>query len=236
MQLKKMIKKIPGAKRLVNFYYSQQLQKKDIKNIFTDYYVSNKWKDKESRSGTGSNLEVTTVLRDRLKNLLIKYNVTTVLDLPCGDYNWMNRVDYNFEQYTGADIVDPLIGNNNKKFANKNTRFVIFNALEDDYPDAELLLCRDLWVHLSFEDINKFLEKFHQSSAKFLLATTYCQTIKNEDILTGLWRPINLYLPPFSFPKPAECLIEKTTESNGQYKNSKSLCLWKKNEIPVSII
>ena len=43
------------------------------KDIFTDIYIKNKWKDDHSFSGTGSNLEQTKTILNELPKLFIKY-------------------------------------------------------------------------------------------------------------------------------------------------------------------
>jgi hypothetical protein len=77
--------------------------------LFTGFYRDNVWKDSESRSGTGSNVNVTEGLRAALPELLRDLGTTTLLDLPCGDFCWMSRLDLGDINYVGADIVSEMI-------------------------------------------------------------------------------------------------------------------------------
>lgn len=47
----------------------------------------------ESKSGGGSTISSTTTLRHFLPIFFQKYNIKTILDIPCGDYNWMKMVE-----------------------------------------------------------------------------------------------------------------------------------------------
>tara|TARA_B100000427_G_scaffold144586_1_gene120337 strand:+ start:4454 stop:4786 length:333 start_codon:yes stop_codon:yes gene_type:complete len=53
--------------------------------IFNSIYNRGGWGDAESFSGPDSNLENTAYLRQQLPNLLQKYNISSILDAPCGD-------------------------------------------------------------------------------------------------------------------------------------------------------
>src|SRR5271163_1998520 len=57
---------------------------------FSKIYADNLWEDAESRSGPGSTLASTTSLRRDLAMLLVKMDVKTFFDAPCGDFNWMS--------------------------------------------------------------------------------------------------------------------------------------------------
>ena len=60
-----------------------------VKETFTEIYTENLWASAESKSGTGSELRNTEVLRQELSVLLKKYKIQSMLDIPCGDFNWM---------------------------------------------------------------------------------------------------------------------------------------------------
>jgi hypothetical protein len=41
--------------------------------------------------------------------LLRQFEIHSLLDLPCGDFNWMQHVDLQGIKYTGGDIVEALV-------------------------------------------------------------------------------------------------------------------------------
>jgi hypothetical protein len=177
-----------------------------------------------SASGPGSSLEQTTKIRARLPGLLEDLGVKILLDAPCGDFFWMKHVDLGFAHYIGGDIVPELIEDNENKYGSPKHRFEVVDLVASPLPDADLLLCRDVLVHLSYEDINKALKNLCDSNIKWLL-TTHFPEHQNEDIPSGLWRPINLRDEPFSLPVPTELIDD--TPSEGSFSHpDKTLGLW----------
>ena len=81
----------------------------DRKTAFERIYSANEWGSNESRSGLGSNLDLTHQVRRALPPLLRGLAVKSMLDAPCGDYNWMPHVDLGSTNYIGCDIVPELI-------------------------------------------------------------------------------------------------------------------------------
>lgn len=169
---------------------------------FTEIYNSNHWNDTESRSGVGSTMKNTSELRAALPSLFAKYKIETLLDAPCGDFNWMKSVVAGTTlTYIGGDIVRPLIESNAARNEEPNIRFAHIDLTKSPLPDADLLLCRDCLFHLSYGDIAKVLANVLSSNIPLLLTTTNVviggETIENHDIKTGDMRPINLFAQPF---------------------------------------
>jgi hypothetical protein len=143
----------------------------------------------------------------------------------------MQHVELGVERYLGADIVREQVERNQEKYARADRTFLWLDATGDPLPRADLILSRDLLVHLSFGDIEAALKNFKRSGAEYLLTTTFPRTTQNREILTGDWRPINLQLPPFNFPGPQYLVNEHCTENGGRYAD-KSLGLWKLEALP----
>ena len=81
--------------------------------------------------------------------------------------------------------------------------FLNVDVTSDDLPEADVVLCRDCLVHLSSTDIFAALRNFRRSGSTYLLTTTYPGLLShNRNIVTGMWRPVDLQLPPFGFPAP----------------------------------
>lgn len=174
-----------------------------IKEIYTQIYKSNYWNSKESVSGGGSEIASTEVIRQRLPELFDKWNIKSVLDLPCGDFNWMRLVDMSLlDSYIGADIVDDLIVNCNKKYKNEKISFQVLDIMEDKLPKVDLIIVKDLFIHFSINDIHKSLKNLKASGSKYLLTTNGIDGVfKNDEIKTGGgYRGINLYMHPFDLP------------------------------------
>ncbi len=203
---------------------------KSTKDIFTDIYINNSfWGGKESVSGTGSDIRNTKSLINDLNKLLVDLNITSVLDIPCGDFNWMCKVNYENIKYVGADIVEELIKVNSEKYK-ENYKFVVLNLIEDGLPKSDLIIVRDCFVHLQFQDIYNSIKNIKASGSKYLMVTSFPDHPLNLDIITGGWRTLNFQEAPFNFPKPVLILNENYKGSNGEYKD-KSMVVYNISEI-----
>lgn len=203
-----------------------------IKETFTHINETKYWQSRESVSGDGSELEVTKPLINALQALLKKENIKSMLDLPCGDFNWMQHVDFENTHYIGADIVENLIVNNAINFENEMISFTVLDLTKSNLPKVDLIFCRDCLVHLSYKDIYKALIKIKKSNSKYLLTTSFYKCDENKNIITGQWRKLNFQLFPFYFKKPLLVIDEKYTKKGDKYAD-KSMCLWKIKDISI---
>ena len=177
-----------------------------MKEIFEDIVHNQKWK--KSTCGPGSTIGYTKNLREKLKPLLIKHNIKSMLDIPCGDYSWMSLINVQeVVNYTGGDIVEFLIKENKLKYPNVN--FSVFNLTTDKLPDIDLLFCRDCLLHLSFEDIDKVFKNISESNIKYILTSNWFEDATNDrNILTGSWRYVNFLDSPYNFEKPLDSIVD----------------------------
>ena len=203
------------------------------KQIFTNIHKKSKWIDSESRSGSGSNLEQTKKIRNDLPRLFKELKINSVIDCPCGDFNWMRTINLDGYSYKGYDIVSEIISINNKKYGKENISFEFVDVTNQILEKGDLIIMRDLLVHFSYKDINKTITNIAKSSSIFLLTTNFSKIKLNHDIATGQWRPINLMLPPFNFPKPKFIINELNTEYNNEALKSKNLSLWEINDLKI---
>ena len=194
--------------------------------VFDRIATENYWQDSESVSGGGSNLHQTAVLRRELPRVLERLGVRSLLDAPCGDFNWMRQTELPGVSYTGVDVVAPLIERAQDQFGGPDRQFLCRNIITDPLPRADAIVCRDCLSHLSYAHVFATLKTFRESGATYLLATTYPTRTSNWDIVTGSWRPINLEKRPFNFPPPIDRIVEGSTEYDGEYSD-KTLAVWR---------
>lgn len=200
-----------------------------VEHIFSRVYRKKLWRS-ESRSGPGSTLAHTKLIIKEVSNLIRKINAKTVLDIGCGDFNWMKHIE--IEMYIGVDVVEELIVLNTKNFGSSRRKFVKLDITRDKLPKVDLILCRDCLVHLSFDDIFLVLRNIKESNSQYLLTTTFASGVENRDIYTGEWRPLNLKRPPFNFPRAVEIINESCPLA--EYSD-KSLGLWRISDIIDSV-
>lgn len=179
----------------------------DRKQTFETIFDENRWQSEELRSGDGSSLDQTIILRQRLPGLLQSVGATTLLDAPCGDFNWMKAVHLPKGcSYIGGEIVPAIVDNLSATHARDGRHFVQIDIVTDPLPDADVWLCRDVLFHLSEADIRAALENFARSKVRYLLTTTYDFVTANRDIRSGGFRFINLRLAPFNFGPPQQAV------------------------------
>lgn len=184
----------------------------------------------ESVSGPGSSLIQTQEIRRRLPRLVARLRIASFLDLPCGDLNWMSKIKLGVKEYLGGDLLPQIIAENQRRHGGPGRRFVHIDLLRQTVPKADLILCRDCLVHLSYDDIFKALWNFKRSGSAYLLTTTFTARSYNTDAATGGWRTLNLEKEPFYFPPPRELIVEKCTEWDGRYAD-KTLGLWRLGDV-----
>lgn len=202
-----------------------------LQDRFERIYHTNLWSDPETRSGIGSSLDSTRILREKLPRALRQLETRVLLDVPCGDFTWMERVDLDGIEYIGGDIVRSIIEANQREKAAEGRRFIELDLTRDPLPDADVLLCRDCLVHLSYANISRVFENLRRSHIRYLLMTSFPGRGDNENVEDGDWRPLDFEAAPFSLPKPMLTIVEECEEEGGSYAD-KSLCAWRVSDLP----
>lgn len=198
----------------------------DYWDVFDIIYRSNLWNDLGNRSGPGSRLAFTNNAISGIQKIIGQFSIQSILDLPCGDFYWMQKVNLENVNYLGADIVIDLISNNQEQFAKNHIGFANLDLISDSLPKADLMINRDCLVHFSYKDIFSAVQNILNSEIEYLLTTTFTKLTLNFDIVTGDWRPINLERPPFNFPKPSLLIKENVDPEHARAFRGKSLALW----------
>jgi len=176
----------------------------DMKNMFTETYLDNKWgmELSESKSGDGSALIYTEHFRRSLLETLEKYQIKLMFDCSCGDWNWMKVIKDKLPKYIGNDIVEEIIVENNKNFGDEKITFVCNDMLSElkKYGDGELdlTLCRHTLEHLPTSYSLEVLDEMKRTS-KYGIITSNNSTNENSEIemdgVTG--RGVNLDYEPY---------------------------------------
>lgn len=205
----------------------------DLKTKFSEIFDVNGFKGRLSRSGEGSDLEQTKIIRKELPQVIQSLDIQVLMDAPCGDWYWMRHSQLSLKQYIGIDIVPPLIEENQRMFGDASHSFRCMDLTRDPLPQVDLILCRDCLVHLSYQHCQAVLQNFKRSRSTYLLTTTFPSRTGNSDLVTpdDFWRPLNLERPPFSLPEPILVINEGCTEEGGAF-DDKSLALWRLDQIP----
>ena len=177
----------------------------DLKSVFQ----SLSWgSSKETRSGPGSTLEGTRQLRVALPRLLEKWKIRVVNDAGCGDLNWISGLNLAGIEYRGFDLRG-LSGTEAARLGTMKAGVRSVNELDitsEVMPPADLIICKDVLIHLPHALALEALKLFKQAAP--LLLSTSDPTVKNIDIFAGQFRPVNLMAPPFNLGEPLEKIEE----------------------------
>ena len=150
--------------------------------------------------------------------------IRSILDIPCGDYNWMQHIHRPCTVYHGADIVEPLIKKLKATYENSMTKFKVLDVTTSRLPIVELVIVRDCFVHLTLEQVTMALKNIRNHKPAFILVTTFPDREVNTDIEAGSWRPLNMTKAPFNL-KPYK--MYKDNEGTSKDNRDKSLMLVK---------
>lgn len=201
--------------------------------VFADIFFNKTWTANLLHipvSGVGSTVPHTHSIRKEIEQIIKTYNIQSIVDVGCGDFNWMREVNLGKASYTGTEIVNALVETNQKYFGNTQRKFLSLDICEETIPAAELVICRDCLVHLCLAEVEKAFANIRRANCRYFLATTFSGINENKEIVTGLWRPINLELPPFNFPPPLHYILEDGQDA-AKSQIKKQLGFWKLERI-----
>jgi len=153
-------------------------------------------------------------------------STVSIFDAACGDMQWMQyalaaRSDV---RYTGADIVPDIIAHHRKKLRRlRNAEFVEHDVVSQHLNHSyDIVILRDVLQHLWMADAMLALRRISESGNKFLLVTTFPDTVVNVDVnkesLGGRKSSYNLELLPFSLESPVCSSYDWNTEHISLWK------------------
>jgi SAM-dependent methyltransferase len=149
---------------------------------------------------------------------LIAGRLPDVVDLGCGDFTIGTQLRFGCGRYVACDIVAPLIEFNRSKYRDADVEFVVLDVCEGDLADGDVALVRQVFQHLSNDQISRALSKIVERF-DFLVLTEHLPadldfTPNREIPRVGDWRVaegsgVVLTAPPFNLePKASMPLLD----------------------------
>jgi len=164
-----------------------------MQNRFSKIYETNEW---GYGSGVGS-LPLNTIEYIKFLNMFIAHNeIKSVIDFGCGDWQFSQFIQWGKASYLGLDIIELVILRNQQQYQREG---ILFDIFRQDLPQADLIICKDVFQHLPNELIRGYLDLFKRR-ARLLLITNDdwpAEDRLNADIEQGGWRPVLLSREPF---------------------------------------
>jgi SAM-dependent methyltransferase len=193
-------------KREINW---AQNRRKPVGDVFHQIYAQNTWGGEGDGfySGPGSDDLPARVYAEGIRKFIADNGVKSVVDLGCGDFRVAGRIVGEGIDYTGVDVVEPLIEQNRSSFASSSVRFKHLDITNDPLPSGDLCLLREVLQHLSNDQIAQILPKLAQY--RFAVYSDYQPSaerncVPNRDIAHGkdtrIWLDSGVFLdqPPFN--------------------------------------
>ena len=197
----------------------------NLKAAFQEAYDKRIWtaEGDVSVSGSGSEMRHAKTIGLKLDAFCKINSVKSIVDCPCGDYNWQHLFNVEEMLYVGYDIVPQIVATN--KQSHPNIDFHVGDVTETNFGTADLIVVRDCLVHLSNEQTVAALKNIAGQDIKFAAITHFGDMAQNEQTIAPRWRAMNLLIAPYNLPQPKEILIEECTEANGLFPD-KSLAVY----------
>jgi hypothetical protein len=132
--------------------------------VFTDIYSNNRWGGSSGTFFSGSGSHDATVVSPYIAALTRELDrlggaAMTLVDLGCGDFSVGRQLAASCGRYVGVDIVKPLVDHNRATYGSSAISFLHANIVEDDMPPGDICLIRQVFQHLSNDQIMAALPK-----------------------------------------------------------------------------
>jgi len=198
------------------------------KAVMEQIYEQHFWggKDSDFFSGEGShNPKIIKPYIDAVTSFLKSHdNQLSVCDLGCGDFNVGKALVPYTKTYVAIDIVEGLIERNKQLFKADHLTFKCLDIAQDDLPKADCVILRQVFQHLSNQEIKQILGKLFVY--KYLILTEHIPVRKftpNIDIIANSQNRlkynsgVNVLAEPFSLKvKAFKVLNEVILDDNSQ--------------------
>lgn len=194
-----------------------------MEDIFTGIFTSNAWGSEETPCGPGSTIDACSGIISKIPFWIDLHSIQTIVDLGCGDFHWMNQVDLDNVEYVGYDIVKEAVAAASRYVAS-NITFHQANILEIQIPGADLVICKDVLIHLPDNDVLTLLGSIRASGSRLLASTTSpgWNNLFRHGLRTGEFSPLDLEAEPFSLGMPLDYVAVPHKDGHP----AKFLALW----------
>jgi SAM-dependent methyltransferase len=187
---------------------------------------------RESASGPGSAQSAAGDCLALLDAVVEEYSIGSILDLGCGDWNWMQLAAWRKSaavRYEGWDAHAGLVESLTETFGNERTQFRLADLTTAPLPPADLVVCRDVLFHLPVELVERVVGRLRDHGS-LLISTSFLEVESNTDIHTYLpienwvFYYINLDIAPFNLRPFRVRTIRET--ACGDPGRERSVCLY----------
>jgi len=186
-----------------------------LSTVFENIATNGGWEsDGSTISGGGSTIHINEHRVKFLADFIEIYNITQLLDIPCGDCNWQHTIpNLDKIRYFGSDISPTALKLAKEKNAKRPHMVFSDNPMDltCEVPTitnakTTLIIIKEVIQHLTLKQGLSMLRNAQLSGAQFIAITNHdvktFNVKKNIDIVPGEFYPNNIFLPPFNFKNP----------------------------------
>jgi hypothetical protein len=199
--------------------------------------LENAQKENDSKSGVGSSVEHALYVGRVIQQVVDGLEVSTMLDIGCGDLRWMRLVTFNKTlSYIGWDIVPALIRMHQQHdwadgALGVDRTFEVRDVVLNLPPRVDLIIIKDVLEHLLLKDVMIALKNVWMSGSRYIMLRridnyahafaerTGMKSQVNTDTSNtayalpgGGYRYLDFMAPPFNLPEPLLRLEGKATQ------------------------
>ena len=171
------------------------------KYIFSKIYENNIWNNGDINiplSGPGSSLKNTTNISKMLNDFIYNQGCKTILDLGCGDLNWISKTPFFNDdniKYTGIDVVESLISSHLINYPNKH--FLCKDITVEEVDNSDLIIIRDVTFLLKNKEVLSIFDKI-KNKFKFLVITSNINMVNSDVFDKWHYTEKNINIAPFN--------------------------------------
>jgi len=205
-----------------------------VPDVFDKIYEHSYW---GKGSGGGSSPEATQPYKVFLEDFIRQPEIKSVVDLGCGDWQFSQFLDFGGATYIGIDASKRVIANNQQAFLRSGVSFVNLPSDCNDIPCADLLVCKDVLMHLSTKEVQDIVSILPNFKYALITNDVPCLSafgeiilalrrpfwpVVNREIKTGDYRTLDPTQRPFNLK------LKKVFEWTGSNLILGKNCNWKK--------
>lgn len=162
-----------GYRRFRRQWVRRRNQSMSVEQVFSQIYEKNLWGGRPGEFCSGSGTSNEEAVSAYISTIAEKASSEGFLgakfvDLGCGDFRVGRQLLPFCSDYTGCDVVRPLIRNNEEKYGGETVRFLHLDIVNDDLPAGDVCFVRQVFQHLSNQQISSVIPKLRSYGWVFI--------------------------------------------------------------------